>query len=325
MVNSSPIAVISAGRYNRPVMKTKDGTPSRVKVWIGAMRPRTLPLAISSVGMGTFLAASHDAVDWPVALLCFVTAILLQILSNLANDYGDTVHGADHLDRVGPSRAVQTGQITPQAMKRVIILFAALSVATGLGTLWLALGTRVFWIFVFFLFLGATALGASISYTAGSKPYGYAGLGDIAVLVFFGWAGVIGSHYLQVQQVEWDIWLPATSTGMLIVAVLNVNNIRDIESDKQAGKLSLPVRLGPHKARIYHWALLLSAVLGTMIYVVLNYQGYWQFLFLITLPLIWQNGRTIYVSEASQLDPMLKKTSLLTILFVLTFGLGQLI
>lgn len=294
-------------------------------VWIEAMRPRTLPLATASIVMGSFLTAADDTLEWPVALLSLLTALLLQVLSNLANDYGDSVHGADHSDRAGPSRAVQSGRISSQMMKRMMGLFAILSVASGITTLWLAFGAEALPLFLLFILLGAAAIIAAVTYTAGSKPYGYVGLGDIFVLIFFGWVGVLGSYFLQAHALEWRLLLPATSTGLLTVAVLNVNNIRDIDSDKLAGKRSIPVRLGHHRARLYHWGLLSVSLGAALLYVLLHFTGYGQLLFLILLPLFWKNGITVYRTESAKLDPMLKQTSLLTLLFVFSFGLGQLL
>ncbi len=290
------------------------------------MRPRTLPLAIASIVMGTFLAAANEHLNWPVAILSLLTAVLLQILSNLANDYGDYIHGADHIDRAGPSRAVQSGEISANVMKRVIGLFILLSIISGLMTLWFAFGNDLLSFFLLFVLLGAAAIGAAITYTAGKRPYGYAGLGDIAVLVFFGWVGVLGSFFLQAGHIDWPILLPASSTGLLTVAVLNVNNIRDIESDKKAGKYSIPVRLGPRLARIYHWWLLILATLLAIIYVLVNFQNYGQLLFLVVIPLLWKHGTAVQNTDSPlKLNPMLKQISLITLLFVLTFGVGQIL
>lgn len=289
------------------------------------MRPRTLPLAIASIVMGTFLAAADNSLNWQVAILCLLTAVLLQILSNLANDYGDSVHGADHTERAGPNRAVQTGRVTAKAMKRVIGLFALLTALAGLATLSLSFGVKALPVLLIFAVLGAAAIAAAITYTAGWWPYGYAGLGDVAVLIFFGWVGVLGSYFLQAQRFDWSLLLPATSSGLLTVAVLNVNNIRDIKSDKRAGKHSIPVRLGPHRARLYHWGLLITATLSATAYAVLSFRGYGPFLFLVLLPLLWKNGIGVYRAQESHMDPFLKQTSLLTLLFVVIFGVGQLI
>lgn len=292
--------------------------------WLMAMRLRTLPLAIACIVLGTFLAAADGMVNGWVTALCVITAVFLQILSNLANDYGDSVHGADKGGRQGPQRAVQSGQITPQAMKQAMGVFALLSVGSGIILLWMAFGVQALVPFLLFVVLGGAAIGAAITYTAGSKPYGYAGLGDVAVLIFFGWVGVMGSYFLQTQQLDWLIMLPATSCGLLAVAVLNVNNIRDLESDRQAGKFSIPVRVGPQRARMYHWGLLGTAVFAALLYVLLTYQNPWQFLFLFSLPLLWRNGSTVANTyQPPALNPVLKQTVQLTLLFVVLLGLGQ--
>jgi len=299
---------------------------NKMSGWIEAMRPRTLPLALASIILGGFLAAAADAFDWVVVILAGLTAVFLQILSNLANDYGDSIHGADHVERLGPKRAVQSGQVAAAAMKRAVILFALLSVSSGLALIWLALGTAVLWLFLGFGLLGGAAIWAAINYTAGSNPYGYAGFGDLFVLIFFGWAGVLGTAFLQTQQFDWLLLLPATSCGMLAVAVLNVNNIRDIESDAKAGKSSIPVRLGPERARIYHWILLGTAVFTAALYVILKANGIGSWLFVLTLPLIWKNGTAVARTyDPLLLNPLLKKTSLMTLAFVIVFGIGQLL
>jgi 1,4-dihydroxy-2-naphthoate octaprenyltransferase len=274
--------------------------------------------------MGTALAAAEGTFDWVVAFFCVLTAILLQILSNLANDYGDSLHGADHIERKGPKRAVQSGQVTPASMRRAIVLASSLSIVSGLALLWFAFGVEAFWLTLVFVLLGAAAIGAAIAYTAGRMPYGYAGLGDVAVLVFFGWVGVMGSYFVQTARLSWPVLLPATATGLLAVAVLNVNNIRDMESDRLAGKRSLPVRLGLEGARIYHWVLLLLAVLLATAYVVLDYVALWQFLYLLASPLLVRNGLAIgRADDLPSLNPWLKQLSIAALVFVSLFGLGQ--
>jgi 1,4-dihydroxy-2-naphthoate octaprenyltransferase len=205
-------------------------------------------------------------------------------------------------------------------------IFALLAVASGLSLLWLAFGAEALLYFLIFVLLGAAAIGAAITYTAGKRPYGYAGLGDLAVLIFFGWVGVMGTYFLQTLRFDAAILLPATSCGLLAVAVLNVNNIRDIESDREAGKRSLPVRLGPARARTYHWLLLGGAAATAVLYVLLHYRSPWQFLFLLTLPLLWRHGTAVSRRhDPGELNPLLKQLSLLTLLFIITFGLGQLL
>jgi 1,4-dihydroxy-2-naphthoate octaprenyltransferase len=293
-------------------------------VWLDAMRPRTLPLATASIVMGSALAASRPPFSWAVTILAITTAILLQILSNLANDYGDSQHGADSTHREGPLRAVQSGAISSRQMLAAIVITALLSAFFGIALLWASFGFQGMQYILLFLLLGAAAILAAVGYTAGIRPYGYAGLGDLAVLIFFGWVAVMGTYFLQTNRLDWDIMLPATSCGMLAVAVLNINNIRDRRSDDLAGKNTIPVRLGLQGARIYHWILLLGAILLAVLYVLNFYTSPWQFLFLLTAPLLIANGIQVWRTSApAELNPLLKKLSITTLLFVLVFSLGQ--
>ncbi len=288
------------------------------------MRPRTLPLAVACIIMGTCLAAADGSFSWIIALLCILTAILLQILSNLANDYGDSLHGADHVERRGPKRAVQSGLVTLEAMRRAIVINVILVIFSGLALLWFAFGVKAFSSTLIFIVLGAAAIGAAIAYTAGKMPYGYVGLGDIFVLLFFGWVGVIGSYFVQTVHFSWLILLPATACGLLAVAVLNVNNIRDLDSDRLAGKRSVPVRLGLERARIYHWLLIIDAIIFAIVYVVIDYTSIWEFLFLLAVPLLIRNGLAISrTDDLPSLNPWLKQMSLASLAFVTLFGLGQ--
>ena len=256
--------------------------------------------------MGSFLAASRGAADITVGLLCILTAILLQILSNLANDYGDSRHGLDNHERVGPARAVQSGLITQSDMLRGVIVTSILCVISGLTLLITAFGLSIP-IILLFVALGAGAIWAAVAYTATDKPYGYVGLGDLMVFVFFGLVAVLGSYFLQTQTLSWDLLLPAAASGLLSVAVLNVNNVRDLESDKRAGKLSLPVRLGARGARLYHSALLLLSGLCALAYVLLNYSSPWQYLFTLSLPLLVINALKLWRGRsAAEIDPAAK-------------------
>jgi 1,4-dihydroxy-2-naphthoate octaprenyltransferase len=297
-----------------------------IKTWVSAMRLRTLPLTLSSVGMGSFLAASYGAFRWDVFVLCALTTVFLQILSNFANDYGDSVNGADHSGRQGPMRAVQSGSISASQMFRAIIVLSVLALCSGISLLWIALQQSTVETILFFFGLGLLSIVAAITYTAGKKPYGYAGLGDLAVIIFFGWVGVLGTFYLFTHQFDLLMILPATSCGLFATAVLNVNNIRDIESDSKAGKKSIPVRIGRENATKYHWTLLAGGLLCSIVYVIANYKDGWQFLFLLTLPLFFKNAIGIYQKEKpSEIDPYLKQMALTSLIFMLTFGIGQLI
>ncbi len=307
-------------------MSITSAPTDRLSIWVNAARPRTLPLALACIIMGTTLAAAEGSFNWKVAFFCVLTAILLQILSNLANDYGDSLHGADHAERQGPKRAVQAGLVTSAQMRRAIALTAGLAVVSGLLLLWFAFGRDALLLMLLFILLGGLAIGAAITYTAGKIPYGYAGLGDIAVLVFFGWIGVIGSYFVQTVHLSWSIFLPATATGLLAVAVLNVNNIRDIESDRLAGKRSLPVRLGLSRARLYHWFLLSLSIILATLYVLLDYASPWQFLYLLAAPLLVQNGLAISrTNDLPSLNPRLKQLSIASLVFVTLFGLGHIL
>lgn len=288
------------------------------------MRPRTLPLALSSIGMGIFLAAAAGLANAPVAIFCILTTIFLQILSNLANDYGDSKHGADSTERRGPQRSVQMGLITAAEMKRAMYICAGLAMVSGVILVYLAFGLQQGALFLLFIGLGAAAVWAAVAYTATDRPYGYAGLGDLFVLIFFGWVGTMGTYFAQTQQWDWGVMLPATAVGLFAVGVLNVNNTRDIESDKQAGKNSIPVRIGLANARRYQWALLIVGFLCAVLYVVLNYSSPWQFLFLIVAPLLYRNGAAVASLPSEKMDPLLKQLSLTTLLFIIVFGIGQL-
>lgn len=294
---------------------------TELKPWIKAFRLRTLPLALSCIAMGGFLAASNGAFQWNIFLFSILTTIFLQILSNLANDYGDSIHGADHADRKGPARAVQSGAIAATQMKTAIIIFVILCLISGLYLLWVSFGWN--WNAILFFFaLGVLSILAAIAYTVGKKPYGYAGLGDFSVLIFFGLVGVMGSNYLFTKELNWIQILPALSCGFFSIGVLNINNIRDIESDKSAGKFSIPVRIGREKAVVYHWFLILSGLIYASIFTLLTYQSMWQFLFVASFPLFIYNGISVQRKTAHELDPYLKQMALSTLLFVVLFGLG---
>lgn len=295
-----------------------------IKIWLQAFRLRTLPLSLSCIAMGGFLAASAGAFRWNIFLLCVLTTIFLQVLSNLANDYGDSVNGADHAGRKGPTRAVQSGAISAGQMKTAVIIFVALCIFSGISLLLVSFGFN--WNAILFFFgLGVLSILAAIAYTVGKRPYGYVGLGDFSVLIFFGIVGVMGSYYLFTQQLSWREILPALSCGLFSIGVLNVNNIRDIESDKAAGKFSIPVRIGRSNAVAYHWILLIGGLLAATIYSVLTFHSPWQFLFLLSLPLFIRNGMAVQRKPSHELDPYLKQMALSTLVFVLLFGIGLLL
>lgn len=289
-----------------------------VQNWLEAARPRTLPLALASIFMGSFLAASVGKFDGLIFALCCLTTICLQVLSNFANDYGDTQNGADSNERIGPLRAVQSGDITAPQMFKAIILFGTLSLVFGITLLYFAFRDSGLEPFLYFLGLGLLCITAAYTYTAGKNPYGYAGLGDISVFIFFGLVGVLGSLYMFTNQLNSTSFLPAISCGLFATGVLNINNIRDIVSDKNTGKRTIPTRLGKQNAIFYHWILLVFGMLLPIIYT--SQTAGHSFWYAAAFPLFFMNG--IKVSRLPNPDPLLKQLALTTLLFVLLFGVS---
>lgn len=296
-----------------------------MKHYLSAARPRTLPLALSCILLGSFLAAAAGRFRWDVFGLAVLTTTLLQVLSNFANDYGDSVSGLDNAERTVARRAVQTGAISRQQMRTAMLITALASLVSGIFLLKTALvgaSASTFWGFVG---LGLLAIVAAVTYTVGKRPYGYAGLGDVSVFLFFGLVGVLGTYYLHTRSFEALLLLPATACGVFAVGVLNINNIRDLEQDRKNGKNSVPVRLGASRAKTYQWGLIGGGLAAAAVYVLLlPEKNLWQGLFLLTLPLFVGIGRGVQAGQSpAEIDPFLKRMALTTLLFVLLFGLGQ--
>ena len=293
---------------------------SKKEAWLHAVRLRTLPLALASILAGSFLAYWQNSFRWEVLGLAALTTVFLQILSNLSNDYGDSIHGADSSARRGPIRAVQSGLISLPEMKKAMILFGSLSLFTGLLLIFISLPN---WFYsLLFLVLGLLAIWAAIRYTSGSNPYGYAGLGDISVFLFFGIVGVSGTFFLHSLAAKPVILLIACALGCFSTAVLNINNIRDIDSDQLAGKRSIPVRIGRSKAIAYHWILIAVAYSCLFTFIWLN-QAYGSFLALIVFPWMVTIGRGIQqATTAAETDPYLKQMAISTLGWTLLFGIG---
>jgi len=296
----------------------------KIKSWLKAFRLRTLPLAFSSILLGCFLAAESGTFKWGTAIFALLTTLFLQILSNLANDYGDFVKGTDGDDRVGPERALQSGDISKKEMVMAIFLFSLLALISGICLLIVSLKpSNEFW---FFLVLGFLAIAAAIKYTIGKKAYGYQGFGDFFVFIFFGITGVVGTFYLHTQQLIWEILLPASSVGLLSTAVLNLNNMRDYYSDKKCGKKTLVVKIGLAKAKKYHISLIVLSVVFALLFSILTDNYEWQLIYLLILPVLFLNiKKVINFEETKDLDPELKKIALATLIFALTFGVGLII
>lgn len=289
--------------------------------WLDAFRPRTLPLAMSGIVVGSGLAAWEKGFRWPVFLLALLTAVLLQVLSNLANDLGDHLHGTDNHRRVGPERAVQSGAITPAAMKRAIRSCGMLSLASGLTLIIYALGLSP--ATLVFLLMGLAAIAAAVRYTYGSHPYGYVGLGDLSVFVFFGLLGVGGTFFLHVLRFDPVTLLPAAGIGLLATGVLNLNNMRDAVNDAASGKRTVAMRLGPARAKVYHAALVLVGFASLVVFTAVSFRSWWQYLFVVTFPFFDRHLRTVLKNrEPRDLDPQLKVLALSTLVGALLFSLG---
>ena len=290
--------------------------------WIKAFRLRTLPLAFSSILTGTFLAMETGVYNNLVIAFSLLTTLFLQILSNLANDYGDAMKGTDNENRVGPQRAVQSGDITPAQMKNSIIIFASLSLLSGITLLYFAFGENFIPALIFFA-IGIAAIAASIKYTVGTKAYGYAGLGDLFVFIFFGLVGVLGSYYLNTLSFDWQIILPAAAMGMFSAGVLNLNNMRDIENDKVSGKNTIPARIGLVDAKHYHLILILGGWILILVWMILQKNNWNNFVILLALPLFLMDVfKILKIQNNADFDPYLKKLAIKTLLVSLLFGVA---
>jgi 1,4-dihydroxy-2-naphthoate octaprenyltransferase len=296
--------------------------------WVDAARPRTLPLAVGSILLGNFLAYAQGKFDLTIALLATVTTLLLQILSNFANDLGDFSNGVDNADRKVALRAVQTGKISQEEMKAAVILTAAFAFLSGLALLYLGLKDAPLEVWGTFLGLGVASIAAAIAYTVGKRPYGYMGLGDLSVFLFFGLIGTAGTYYLQTFSLNLALFLPASGCGFLSVAVLNLNNLRDIENDIKTGKNSIPVRIGKTFGFYYQKFLYLAAITCFYAYPFaagIKVNGVQQLLIVGIYPII-QLFRELHSGmSAAQIDPYLKKTALRTLFLILVFGAIQIL
>ncbi len=299
-------------------------TTSPAKAWLESLRLRTLPLAFASIVMGSAIASLQGVFHPLIALLALLTAGLLQILSNLANDYGDAEKGSDTPDRIGPLRGMQKGLITAPQMKQAILLTVALTVISGVALI--AVACQKPSDILGFLILGLLSIGAAITYTVGTRPYGYMGLGDISVLIFFGWISVAGTFYLQAGHFDWIVMLPATATGLLATGVLNINNLRDIETDSANGKNTLAVRLGPKNARRYHAAIISAAVICLALFALLHLHSWTGWLFVLAIPLLAKHVSQVMREQNPEgIRPLLEKMVKAALLTNVLFALGLLL
>jgi len=294
---------------------------AKLKAWIIAFRLSTLSLALSGWLVGIAMASTAVSVDARAAGLTLLTAFFLQVVSNLANDYGDAVSGVDSDKREGPDRMVQSGAITREAMRKGMAICSILALASGCILLHLSFGNDFISALIFFL-IGLSAIAAAIKYTVGKNPYGYAGFGDLFVFVFFGPVLVGGSYYLQVKAIDWTVLLPSATIGLFSVGVLNINNIRDIESDKSSGKNAIPVRIGKKKAGVYHAALLLAGFISSMVFAYINFHSWQQLVFLIAAKPLLSNIKAVSYKPSDELNPWLRQMALSTLLFSILFSVG---
>jgi len=284
---------------------------SNTKAWLQAARLRTLPLSVSGILVGSFYAFSQGFSNWAILAFALITTLGLQVLSNFANDYGDGVKGTDNDHRIGPQRAIQSGSITIEAMKKGIIITAVLTLIAAILLIYISFGKENFLYSVFFFFLGLAAIAAAIKYTVGTSAYGYRGLGDLFVFIFFGLVSVLGCYFLFAKHIDGYAVLPAISVGLLSVAVLNLNNMRDQVSDAMSGKNTLVVKLGAKRAKIYHYLVIGIALALTLSFAVLNNFKPLQYIFLIAyIPFLIHLKTVAKNTVPRDLDPELKKVAL---------------
>jgi 1,4-dihydroxy-2-naphthoate octaprenyltransferase len=295
-----------------------------IKTWLRAARPRTVLLSLSGILMGGVLAAATGSFYPLTVVFCALTAILLQILSNLANDYGDFKKGVDNVDRTGPQRTLQSGALTEQQMLFGIVVVALITLLSG-GVLLLLVWSYISWKeLAVFAALGLAAIAAALCYTLGKRPYGYRGLGDLFCFLFFGWVAVAGTYYLAANRFDPLVMLPATAVGFLSVAVLNINNMRDYENDKASGKNSLVVKMGLKGAFVYHIFLIIGAFVCLTVFLWLKHATWYAYFFWIMFPFFLMDLLTIrktrYTGVPDRLLPkQVVQTFLLIFLFVFSF------
>jgi 1,4-dihydroxy-2-naphthoate octaprenyltransferase len=299
-----------------------------IKNYIKAARLRTLPLSVSGIIIGSLLGNefyNHQPtiLKSPIFWLAILTTIGFQVLSNFANDYGDGIKGTDE-HRKGEARMVASGAITPKQMKFAMIITTAATLIIALFLIYVSFGKENFGYSVLFFLLGIASIAAAIKYTVGNTAYGYSGFGDLFVFVFFGLLSVVGSYFLFTKQLNFQVFLPAISIGLLSTAVLNLNNMRDQIEDKKAHKNTMAVKLGSQNAKTYHYLLIVGALITAIMYVQLNYNSPKQYLFLVAfIPLMMNVVVVAKNSIFSELDKELKKVALSTFLFAILFGIGQ--
>jgi 1,4-dihydroxy-2-naphthoate octaprenyltransferase len=284
-----------------------------MKHWIQAARLRTLPLSVSGIIVGSFYAMSQSMFNWKIVIFALSTTLGLQILSNFANDYGDGIKGTDNEDRVGPKRAIQSGVITPAAMKRALVITSILTLISAILLIYVAFKDHNLGFSLFYLGLGILAIASAIRYTVGNSAYGYRGYGDIFVFVFFGLVSTLGIYFMFAKEMDWLLLLPATAIGFLSVAVLNLNNMRDEASDRKSNKNTLVVKMGAANAKVYHYFLVISAMILVLEFSYFKDFNIDQYIYVLAYIPIIKHLVTVYKNKnPKELDPELKKVALST-------------
>ena len=295
-----------------------------MKHWIQAARLRTLPLSVSGIILGSFYAMSQSMFNWKIVIFALTTTLGLQILSNFANDYGDGIKGTDNEDRVGPKRAIQSGVISPAAMKKAMVITSVVTLISAILLIYNSFKENNLGYSLFFLALGILAIASAIRYTVGNTAYGYRGYGDLFVFIFFGMVSTMGIYFMFAKTLEngYLLLLPATAIGFLSVGVLNLNNMRDELSDKKVGKNTIVVKIGGAKAKLYHYFLVVSAMVLVLLFAVLNDFHFDQYLFVLVYILLIKHLIVVYKNEDPRaLDPELKKLAISTFLLSLLLSL----
>ncbi len=296
-----------------------------ISIWLSAIRLRTLPLSISGIIVAGCLAEYNGFFNWLIFSLAILTTLSFQILSNLANDYGDGVKGTDNEDRIGPERAIQSGAISPNKMFSAIRINIIICIILTVSLIYSSFGVKHLLYALLFFVLGAISVISAMRYTMGSKAYGYKGLGDVFVFVFFGLVSVIGCYVLFAKQIDHIVFLPAIAIGLLSAGVLNLNNMRDIESDVKSNKITLAVKLGKAKAKNYHYVLVIGAIILSFLYGILYYTSPYNVLFFVAyIPLILHIKTVRKNKNPKDFDPELKKLALSTVLLSILLGVGHL-
>lgn len=299
---------------------------AQLKTWISAFRLRTLPLSISGAVVGSSYAYFLGFFDILIFVLIVLTTLSFQILSNLANDYGDGIKGTDNNSRVGPERALQSGAISPKQMKNAIIVNAILSTILALLLIYVAFGVSQLFSSLIFIVLGALSIYAAIAYTVGKSAYGYRALGDLMVFLFFGWLSVMGTYFLFAKDLNSMLLIPASAIGCLSAAVLNLNNMRDLETDLKSNKITLAGYLGKKSSKIYHFALILSAILLMLIFQYsISYSKIMYLSWIAFIPLIFHLKVVFFIKNPKDFDPHLKLVALSTFVLAILFATALII